>query len=115
MNLKTSLALSIYIIYMFHFFKTTVGFNHPLESILIADLSFLKHPIYNGDYMNRICPFGKVTIFLLVGFLLLRTQVHIKRIYSWIVFGIVFVLSLMNMNAFVYLIPYFLLELVYSN
>ena len=91
---------SLYLIFMFCFFETSVDFN-VLSS---PDHRFFKHLIGN-EKGNRICPFGHVAIFALVAVLLFGSRALIKC-------GLViaFILSLMNLNALVYLIPVFVVE-----
>ena len=91
---------ALYLIYMFCFFETSVDFN-VLSS---PDHRFFKHLIGN-EKGNRICPFGNVAIFALVAVLLFGSGQLIKCSLV-----IAFVLSLMNLNALVYLIPVFLIE-----
>ena len=57
-----SILESIYLIYMFNFFETSLDFN-VLSS---PDHRFFKHLIGNKKG-NRICSFGHYTIFLLSG------------------------------------------------
>ena len=92
---------ALYIIYMFCFFETSVDFN-----VLASPRGYwFKHLIGNA-VGNRICPFGHVSIFALVAVLLFGSRRLIKC-------GLVvaFILSLMNLNALVYLIPVFIVEL----
>jgi hypothetical protein len=81
-------------------------------------LNFLKHPVGKGEYGSYICPFGKVMIVILCLFLIFRIYLfkshyiynsYIKKIII-IVLIITFLLSFMNINAMIYLIPFFLIE-----
>lgn len=92
---------ALYLIYMFCFFETSVDFN----VFSSPDHRFFKHLIGNKKG-NRICPFGHVAIFALVTVLLFGSRRLIKC-------GLViaFILSLMNLNALVYLIPVFVVEM----
>ena len=100
-----SIFESVYLIFMFIFFKTTVDFN-VLRS---PGGKWFKHLI-GDEYGNRICPFGKVAIFALIFVLLIRHYIKIPQYFINLALIIAFVLSLMNMNAVVYLIPIFLIE-----
>ena len=104
-TLKISILESIYLIYVFLFFKTNIDFN-------VFDTPkgwWFEHLI--GDYYGlRICPFGRVAIFALIFVLLIRHFIKIPKLYIKISLIISFILSLMNMNAVVYLIPIWLLE-----
>jgi hypothetical protein len=90
---------------MFIFFKTTVDFN-VLRS---PSGKWFKHLI-GDEYGNRICPFGKVAIFALIFVLLIRHYIKIPQYFINLALIVAFVLSLMNINAVVYLIPIFLIE-----
>lgn len=100
-----SIFESVYLIFMFIFFKTTVDFN-VLRS---PGGKWFKHLI-GDEYGNRICPFGKVAIFALIFVLLIRHYIKIPQYFINLALIVAFVLSLMNMNAVVYLIPIFLIE-----
>ena len=69
------------------------------------------HPINTGLYESKICPFGKNVIWLLIIFLLYRSFNNVSKRYTIITTLITLVLSTMNMNAFVYLLPYFFIEI----
>ena len=107
-----------YIYYMYNIFKTSFSINHPGEYILkdlpISD--FFKHPINKSVYENKICPLGHITSKLLVIWLFLRLGLvkFGKYKVKWanlIIFGLFFVFTLlMNLNAFIYLIPVFIYE-----
>uniref|UniRef100_A0A6C0J9K2 Uncharacterized protein n=1 Tax=viral metagenome TaxID=1070528 RepID=A0A6C0J9K2_9ZZZZ len=112
---------SAYLIYMFNYFKTKFVFNHPMLSYL-KDIDYFKHPISRSNISIRpICKFGQdVSLFFLVYFILRNILVYTKNIKILIyvnsfVIGITFILSFfMNPNAFVYLIPIFLIEYYYT-
>ena len=114
----------LYLNFMFTKFKTTYSCNHPLEYLIIKDLGgFFQHPISKTEYSNKICPFGKVAIKYLIFYLLLRMVLlvslsvdinTIKKINFYIL-GIALVISLMNMNALLYLIPFFMFDMYMLN
>tara|TARA_B100000963_G_scaffold319314_1_gene301096 strand:+ start:440 stop:697 length:258 start_codon:yes stop_codon:yes gene_type:complete len=67
-----------------------------------------------GDHYGlRICPFGRVAIFALIAILITRHYIKIPQMFVNIALFVAFVLSLMNMNAVVYLIPIWLIEYLY--
>ena len=111
------LLLSFYLLFMFKHFKTTRSIHHPLESIIqnrVGD--FFRHPFYDTTYNNKICPFGQTAIKYLVVYLWIRLALRnylkintIKNISKCIVV-MTFIVSLMNFNATIYLIPYFVYE-----
>ena len=116
-----------YVIYTFWIMETKYYINNPFSILRCFEKteiknnikSFFKHPVGKGASTNYICPFGKYMILLLSIFLIVRLYIitftpyskYVKNI-SIIVLGIAFVLSFMNMNALVYLIPFFITELV---
>jgi hypothetical protein len=109
-----SFLLAIYIIFMLNFFKTTISFAHPLTYF---ENKYLYHPIVNTDKpQNMICKIGNYGSWLLGLFLVLRflfiKKLPIKTI-SKVVYLIVFIMSLLNLNAVIYLIPYFFIEMYF--
>ena len=120
-----------YLIYMFYFFKTTVDFNTITPGSELIDSFFniieeqrtkisksiienrkiyLNH--YDGERV-KICLFGRYVIVLLFIFLIVRHFVTIPNNVTKIVLIITFLLSLINLNALVYLLPVFFVELYY--
>ena len=115
MNCKIiSLLLGIYIVYMLNFFKTTKNFAHPLTYF---EDEYLFHPIIDTETpQNMICKLGNhgawILAFFLIGRFYLPKNYDIKTI-SKVVFIIVFIMSLLNLNAFIYLLPYFFIEMYF--
>lgn len=107
------ILLAIYLCYMFIFFKTQYSINHPYEIKIIGLNNYLKHPINSVKYQSKICIFGKYAIIFLISFLIIKTFYNIPKLLSKIILLITFILSLMNMNAFLYLLPYFIIELYF--
>ena len=103
-----SIIESVYLIYMFHFFKTTVDFNW---NILPNFRNGLFKHLNGNEYGLRICPFGRKAIFALIFLLLIRNFYPISKKLIFPALVISFVLSLMNLNAVVYLIPVWLIEI----
>ena len=100
---------------MFRYFKTTVSFTHPLEYAMMNESDqYFKHSLTYGIYESKICPFGHDAIIVLALFLLLREKFEILDNISKIVLVSVFIVSLLNLNAVIYLIPYFVYELFYK-
>tara|TARA_Y100000590_G_scaffold470626_1_gene667070 strand:+ start:1877 stop:2245 length:369 start_codon:yes stop_codon:yes gene_type:complete len=107
-----SVLQSIYIMYILNDFKTRYSFAHPL---LDFSSSYFKHPIgINNTPISNICNFGHESSFYLAMFVIFRT-IFIKKKYckkiSIIVLIITFLVSLLNFNAVIYLIPHFLIEI----
>ena len=102
---------SVYIIYMLRYFKTRYEIHHPLEYFITKD--FIKHPIYTSIYESKICPLGNIGCFILAFLILLRWYKRWeKNKWSRIVLFITIFVSLLNMNAIVYLLPVFIYEII---
>ena len=122
---KTFLILSIieaiYICYMFNFFKTKYSVHFSWE-YLTQHNWFLKHPIKTGKYESKICPLGNLVGWVLPIWIILRAytyiykiNTHLVLIFNYIFWGLIFTLSfIMNLNAFIYLIPAFIIEIMFS-
>ena len=111
MNIK-AIILAVYIYYMFILFETTININHPFEIIFTSIDDYFKHPISSDIYESKVCPFGKQIIFVLILYLLYDGFIGInnKNVRKIFLIGTI-ILSLMNMNVFVYLIPYYIYEI----
>ena len=95
-----SILESVYLVFMFLFFETSVDFN-----VLASPRGYLFKHLIGNTVGNRICPFGQIAIFGLIAVLLFRPKGFVRCALV-----IAFVLSLMNLNALVYLIPIFIIE-----
>ena len=107
-NLLISIFESIYLIYMFHYFKTSIDFN-----ILGSPENWIFKHLIGNEKGLRICPFGRIVIIPFVIILLLRnfSFIPISKHFVNILLVLSFILSFMNMNAVVYLIPIWLVEI----
>lgn len=114
-----SIVEIVYILYIFNFFKTRLSFNHPFEIIFTGFSEYLKHPIDSDIYENKICPLGHIlshlfSIYILIRLILIQTDsLNIKtiKIINCFVIGFAIIISLLlNLNAFIYLIPVLLFE-----
>ena len=119
-----SIIESLYLIYMFRYFKTSINFDilkicwvrksskktKRKKRVYKLKLKYLEHDITN-TYGVKICPFGQDAILLLIVVLLLQNVIPIRKteiIYSlYIALGLSL---LMNWNAFVYILPVFIIE-----
>ena len=114
-NLLTSILLSIYLIYMFLFFKTSIDFNlifgNFCNNLFLPKGKFFQHLVGNQKGL-RICPFGRVAIFALIFILIGQHFFKISKKMINIALGISFILSLMNMNALVYLLPIYIINYI---
>jgi len=99
---------------MYNYFKTHYSIHHPFEYIVVKN-DLWKHPINTGTYENKICELGSYVS--IVGAILLvyrglgnKTSVKITRtiILIWS-----FVAFMTNINAFIYIIPIILVEVLY--
>ena len=112
--LSVSILEGLYIIFMFNLFKTCKFIHHPFEQ-LFTNHPFLKHPISDSKYNNKICYFGKFSSYLLFIWLVIRYKIKNDNLkiklnkIIWILVGLV--AFIMNMNAFIYLLPILLIEL----
>lgn len=102
-----SIVEAIYLVYMYNFFQTKYSIHHPFEYLITSNNTILKHPISTGVLENKICPLGSYAsilgaILLLYRGLGYRTSTTYTKniIIVWLL-----VAGLMNMNAFVYILP----------
>ena len=103
--LAISLLEALYLSYTFHFLKTSVDFN----IIDSPQTLFFKHATGNVK-VCRICPFGQYAIWVIIVLLLLRCYLKIPQQYVLVAIAIALIISLVNLNAFVYLVPVALIE-----
>ena len=117
MNYNSILLLKLieifYLIYMFYFFKTTLSIHHSYESTIITFSEFLKHPINSGKYESKICKFGKKVMILLIIYLLIRCFINYPQNLNLIVLLITIIMSFLNMNAVLYIIPFIIIEIYF--
>ena len=107
-----SILESLYLLFMFRFFKTSVNFD--ILKIYWIN-KYLNHNVENV-YGPKICPFGQDIIFVLIFILLFRTVFSIKQTYIYYSLYLALGLSLlMNWNAFVYILPVLLVEKYFNN
>jgi len=113
---------------MFHIFETKLTFTHPLEKFSLNYLnetvseriySYLKHPTENSSFNeSKICPFGKKIIYLLLIYILARSflkniiNLGFIKILNINVLLFTIILSFSNLNAFIYLVPYYIIEIM---
>lgn len=121
-----SLIESFYILYMYNLFKTTLHIHNPLEIFLqntiFKDNDTMKHPIKNTEYASKICKFGKLSSVIITILIYLRYHCLMNRKFVNIVFLsklaliiIILVTLILNMNAFIYLVPVFIYEIYMIN
>ena len=105
---------SIYLFYMYFIFKTNISFSSAIFDKDIQNTgSFFIHD--TNTYENKICGFGKVMaiIAIILAFLRLSYTPSKSILYKTIIFDLICLLLafLMNLNAFVYVIPIILCEI----
>lgn len=110
--LYVSIMMSLYLIYMFLFFKTTINFDSITfrPRINFDEGSYFFHSNDN-TYGLKICPFGQQAIFLLIFILIIRHFIKIPENLIKISLLITFIISLINLNAVVYMLPIWVYEL----
>ena len=117
MNILTSLLESIYIWFMFTQFKTNYYISHPFDSIT-SNIPFIHHDT-SSNYQRKICPLGVMFGWLAPIWFLGRHFIQNNELQynlNKILVITLFILSLLlNMNAFIYSIPIFILENIQYN
>ena len=106
---------SIYIIYVLNYFKTKYSFAHPF-TYFNSDL--LYHPIGKSDSpTSKVCKLGNILSWWLAAFIVIRGVLLYNNKYSKILRKIsllllilAVMLSMLNLNVVIYLIPHFIIE-----
>ena len=106
---------SIYLFYMYFLFKTKYNISTVVLDKAVNKLGpFFVHN--TPSYSNKICPFEKfmAIVSILLGFIRLRYLTNPRTVIYSLVYGFtcLFTAFLMNMNAFIYLIPLVITELI---
>lgn len=115
-GLVVSILQAVYIIYIFNFFETTYSCETSRKLVLSG---ILFHPVKDSNIpISHICPFGHmmaypIAVYLIGRHFVLNDKPDIKKKYSFIINTLIFLGSLMNLNAIVYLIPFFITEFVF--
>ena len=113
-TMDTKLIIStleaIYLIYTFHFMRTPLDFN-----ILASPEHYLMKHAIGAEKTLRICPFGRIAIVPLIMLLLARNFMDIPHQYIVNAVAVAMVLSLVNLNALIYLTPIAIIEIWYYN
>ena len=109
-----SISEAVYLVYMYIYYKTSYSIHHPFE-YMVVESDLWKHPINTGAYENKICELGSYAS--IVGAILLiyrglgnKTSVKLTRmiILTWSIIAF-----MANINAFIYVIPIILVEVLY--
>ena len=83
-------------------------------NVLASPKGWLFEHLIGDTYGLRVCPFGRIAIFALILILIMRHFINISPLFVKISLGVAGFLSLINLNALVYLLPVILFE-CYSN
>jgi hypothetical protein len=109
-----SIIEAIYVIYFLNYFKTRYSIAHPLT---LFDNKYIKHPIgVHNNPESMVCQFGKdgswlIVIYLIIRMILYRKYGNFFYQFSKFALILIFILSLMNFNVVLYLVPFFILEI----
>lgn len=103
---------AIYILYMYNYFKTTYSIHFRWETNITKYNHFFKHPIKTGKYESKICKLGNIVGYLFFFWILLRVYYKnsVKPINTILFLLLITGSLIMNLNAFVYLLPVFIFE-----
>ena len=113
-----SLLEIVYVVYMLRCFKTRYSLAHPLVKF---NEEYLKHPIGKSTTpQSTICQFGHDGAIIIALLILLRLKalylfnINKKKVASFNKFAliIIIILAFMNFNALVYLMPFFVCEII---
>jgi hypothetical protein len=106
-KLYISIFESLYLVYMFMFFKTNIDFSWVNYN---WDNKFLKH-LTGNEYGLRICPFGRISIIFLIVLLMVRNIIKINPKYILYAIYLALLISfILNWNSFVYILPVYFIE-----
>ena len=120
LQVAATLIQAALLLYLYLWHRTSIALHHPWEARMIGNVKALQHPLARrlDPPRNPICPFGKaaakVGAVLLVARALVWSYTGRKWLSpnTWIalyVAGLAVALG-MNFNAFLYLLPSFLVE-----
>ena len=117
MMIKLAVIHSIYIIYVLNYFKTRYNFAHP---ITYFNNKLLYHPIGMSEVpKSKVCKLGNILSWFLALFILCRAILYINKpklrpiIKQISLIGLILavILSMLNFNVVIYLIPHFIIEI----
>ena len=108
---------SVYIVYVLNYFKTRYNFAHP---ITYFNNKLLYHPIGMSDVpKSKVCKLGNILSWVLALFILGRGFLYVyksnlRKVLKQIsLIGLILaiILSMLNFNVVIYLIPHFIIEI----
>jgi hypothetical protein len=113
--LAISIVQAIYVVYMFQYFKTTYSFETS-RKLVLSGIFF--HPVEDSHTpISHICPFGHtmaypIAIYLIGRNFVLQDNQKLKNKINLFINSLILLGSLMNINAVVYLLPFFIAEML---
>ena len=108
--LLISIIESIYIFYMFNYFKTSLYISHPFD-VFTKKIKFMDH----SNKKNHICTLGNFVGIVLAIWFIVRHFINIKNMCKYnsiIIIAVLIGCIITNINAFIYFLPIFLLEFI---
>ena len=125
MNILLTIIECIYVIYILCFFKTNYSIIDPINYFNNLQNPLFKHSTIqiSTEPESKICLFGNYMSYVLAIYFIIRFLMFKKYIIpnistkqliyiNKIIMLIVLFISLMNINATLYLIPIFILEII---
>lgn len=114
----TGIIHSIYIIFILNFFKIKYSLAHP---ITYFNNNLLFHPIGISDKpRSNVCKLGHILSYYLAGYIFIRSILiyfnkfkTILKNLSLLILVLCIILSMLNFNVVVYLIPHFIIEILF--
>ena len=102
------------------YFKTTINFASKLS---LFKNEYLYHPVYKvKEPRNMICPMGHYLAYIGSVFIIIRLffenslNKNYLKLYHYPLMIILIIITLINMNSFIYLLPLFIYEIfIYPN
>lgn len=112
MNIYISIIESIYLLYMFNYFKTNYYISHIFDTTT-SKISFIKHDLSN-EYKTKICKLGNIIGYISPLWFIGRHYIddikYAKKLNSMLITILFIGCLLTNMNAFIYSLPIFIIE-----
>jgi len=114
-----SVLEAVYTIYMLNYFETRYSLAHPFSYFRSR---YFYHPIgVSEEPMSQICSFGHQMSWYLGAYFIIRVLLlmYVPRLnksiklFNRALMILVFIVSLVNFNALVYLMPIFIVEYNY--
>lgn len=120
--LAISILEAIYVVYILKYFKTKYSFEYDRSLNILFSIGKLfglnkkqlNHSMTKTIYpISHICPFGHFISWVIAIYFITRCFSQKIKKYNNLVILIIFMGSFSNINALIYLIPIFIIELIY--